>query len=75
MVAAARAARAVGVCSLVSELLEAWFAIAPTWGAPTTLVRKILPVRSDSSDHAVGYGSDSDQAAATNARRGQVVRP
>jgi integrase len=37
MVAAAQAARAVGVRSTVSELLEAWFAIAATGWAPTTI--------------------------------------
>jgi integrase len=36
MVAAAHAARAVGVRSSVSELLEAWFAVAATGWAPTT---------------------------------------
>jgi integrase len=37
MVAAAQAARAVGVRSTVSELLEAWFAVAATGWAPTTI--------------------------------------
>jgi hypothetical protein len=37
MVASARAVRAVGVRSSVSELLEAWFAIASTGWAPTTI--------------------------------------
>ena len=37
MVAAARATRAVGVRSTVSELLEAWFAVASTSWAPTTI--------------------------------------
>jgi integrase len=36
MVAAAQAARAVGVRSTVGELLEAWFAVASTGWAPTT---------------------------------------
>ena len=39
MVAAARAPRAVGVRSTVSELLEAWFAVASTSWAPTRSVR------------------------------------
>jgi integrase len=37
MVAAAQAVRAVGVRSTVSELLEAWFAVASTSWAPTTI--------------------------------------
>src|SRR6266540_125254 len=37
IVASARAVRAVGVRSSVSELLEAWFAIASTGWAPTTI--------------------------------------
>jgi integrase len=37
MVAAARAARAVGVRSTVSELLEQWFTVASTGWAPTTI--------------------------------------
>jgi len=37
MVAAVRAERSVGVRSTVSELLEAWFAIASTGWAPTTI--------------------------------------
>jgi hypothetical protein len=37
MVATVRSARTVGVCSSVSELLEAWFAIAATGWAPTTI--------------------------------------
>ncbi|MGE0309540.1 MAG: tyrosine-type recombinase/integrase [Acidimicrobiia bacterium] len=37
MVAAVEAARAVGVRSTVSELLEAWFAVASTSWAPTTI--------------------------------------
>ena len=37
MVAAAEAARAVGVRSTVGELLEAWFAVAATGWAPTTI--------------------------------------
>ncbi len=37
MVAAAQAVRAVGVRSTVSELVEAWFAVASTSWAPTTI--------------------------------------
>ena len=37
MVAAAQAERAVGVRSSVGELLEAWFAVASTGWAPTTI--------------------------------------
>jgi hypothetical protein len=37
MVAAARAVRAVGVRSTVSELFEQWFAVASTGWAPTTI--------------------------------------
>ena len=37
MVAAAHAERAVGVRSSVGELLEAWFAVASTGWAPTTI--------------------------------------
>ena len=37
MVASVRAARAVGVRSAVSELLEAWFAVAAGGWAPTTI--------------------------------------
>jgi integrase len=37
MVASVRATRSVGVGSSVSELLEAWFAIASTTWAPTTI--------------------------------------
>jgi integrase len=37
MVASARSVRAVGVRSSVSELLEAWFAVAATGWAPTTV--------------------------------------
>ena len=37
MVTAVQATRAVGVRSTVSELLEAWFAVAQTGWAPTTI--------------------------------------
>ena len=37
MVASIRAVRAVGVRSAVSELLEAWFAVASAGWAPTTI--------------------------------------
>ncbi len=37
MVASVRAVRAVGVRSMVSELLEAWFAVASTGWSPTTV--------------------------------------
>jgi len=40
MVASARAVRAVGAGSSVSELLEAWFAIASTPSTHPTLVAR-----------------------------------
>ena len=39
LIAEVRAQRAVGATSTLSELLEAWFAIAAVWWAPTTCVR------------------------------------
>jgi hypothetical protein len=64
MVASARAVRAVGVRSSVSELLEAWFAIASTGWAPTT-IRQTRSVVDRYLHPHLGHFAVGDVTAAT----------
>jgi integrase-like protein len=69
MVAAVRAEREVGVRSTVGELLEAWYAIASTGWAPTTIrqTRSVLDryLHPHLGDLAVGEITPSRIDAAT----------